>query len=292
MARFFASIAVLGIFLAAEQAAGQSALERLEREIRDRLAGPQSAPQQVAPAVKDGPAGPPPAKAGPPPAGRGQAYFGALAVDALERGRGVRVTEVAPGSPAHTAGIQPGDLLTGLGGVRIRTLQDFDEIMQEVCPGMTLTMELLRGKEPRKLNVTFAGPPEAKRPAGLPVGQAKPKPDEALLPVAPPPKAAAADGASPTPKPSALPPSAPKIPAPPPEPARAEVEPSHPVVGQAARGLPALTAPETAKGTVPAGAGDTEARLAGLEARLRELEERVARLEEALRQVQAAKAEP
>ena len=275
----------------AGQAAGQSALERLEREIRNRLAAPGSAAPQALPAAKQAPAGSPPSDAGSKPDGRGQAYFGAVTVDALERGRGVRVTEVVPGSPAQTAGIQPGDLLTGLGGVRIRTLQDFDEIMKEVRPGMTLTAELLRGKEPLKVNVTFARSDQIIRPAAMSGGEAKPKPDANKPPVSPPLRAEAGDKPPAVPKGVMGPASAPKVPPPPPEPAQAGDGPLG-VAGPRGAGGPARMPLENGKAALLANTGDTEARLAALEARLRELEGRIARLEEALRAAQAAKAEP
>ncbi len=317
---------VVLILLAADQALGQSALERLERQVRNRLTAAAPEAQPAPPGPQERPASPAPAKAGPRPNGAEQAYFGVLTVDALDRGRGVRVTEVLPSSPAKTAGIQPGDLLTGLGGVRIRTQEDFDQIMREVRPGMTLTVEVLRAKEPYKLHVTFGRLADVKRPA-IPAGEdAKGKPQGAIPPSFPPVKAGQEKGAGAMPKGSGAPPSAPKIPPPPPEPAggppppEAAGGPSPPEPASAPPPPEAATAPpaqpaepgprgagplvlggmeslpasarQKAKPVASADATDTEARLAALEARLQQLEERIARLEEALRALEAARAKP
>ncbi len=291
MARLLSYITLVLTVVWAGQAAGQSALERLEREIRSRLAAPAPGAPQPPPAAKQSPPAPPAAKADRQANAQDQPYLGAVTVDTLDRGRGVRVTEVVPGSPAQAAGIQPGDLLTGLGGVRIRTLEDFDEIMREVRPGMTLTVEVLRGKEPHKVNVTFARAEPAKHPAAVDRGNAKPKSDGNKPPAAPL-DAAAGEKPGATPKvvwPAA---PAPKIPPPPPEPAppgpSPEARPKQGVAG----GLPALVPPEKAKPAAAGQEGNVEARVSALEARLRQLEERLARIEGALRSKEEAKAKP
>lgn len=292
MARIPVGAGFVLILLAADQAMGQSALERLERQVRSRLtaAAPQAQPAPAEP--QERPAGPVPTKPGPRTNGAEQAYFGLLTVDALDRGRGVRVTEVLPGSPAKAAGIQPGDLLTGLGGVRIRTQEDFDQIMREVRPGITLTVEVLRAKEPHKLNVTFGRLADVKRPAPPAGEDAKGKPQDAIAPGSLPVKAGEERGAGAMPNGFGAPPSAPKIPPPPPQPAEPQPKGAGPVVRGEGEQLPVSTPAQKAKPVASADVAHTEARLAALEARLRELEERMARLEEALRALEAAKAEP
>lgn len=291
MVRLVSSVILLVAVVGAGQAAGQSALERLEREIRSRLAPSVPGAPEAPPGAKPRPSPPVPARADGPPSAQDKAYFGALTADALDRGRGVRVTEVAPGSPAQAAGIQPGDLLTGVGGVRIRTQEDFDEIMREVRLGMTLTVEMLRGKEPHKVNVTFVRPAVAKPPAVAAPGAVKPKPDGSKpgVPLPANARTVAKPGEALQPV-SPLPP-APKIPPPPPEPPKAGPSSGPPPNQPVAGGLPALVPPGKAKLAVPGDTVGVEARLSALEARLRQLEERIARLEEALRSA-APKAKP
>lgn len=292
MARLFSYTITLLAVLGAEPAAGQSALERLERQIRSRLAAPASGAPQVPLDAKPTPPSPAPAKADRHADTREQAYLGAVTVDALDRGRGVRVTEVAPGSPAQAAGIQPGDLLTGLGGVRIRTLEDFDEIMGEVRPGMTLTMEILRGNQPHKVNVTFARRSEPKPPAAAATGGSRPQAGGNKLEAAVPLNGVAGKKPGEAPKPVLPPPPAPQVPPPPPELSKAGAPPEGRPKEVVAGGLPALVPPDKGKPAVPANAASVEARLSALETRIRQLEERIARLEEALRGAAEAKAKP
>lgn len=291
MAQICVCTTLLLTLLAAEQAAGQSALERLEREIRNRLAAPATGAPKGTPTTKEASGIPTPAKTDRQAGPLTQAYFGVATADALDRGRGVRVTEVAPGSPAQAAGIQPGDLLTGLGGVRIRSQEDYDEIMSEVRPGMTLTVELLRGKEPHKVNVTFARPNDVRSALAAPSGNAKAKPGGGNPPPVPPTKTGTGHHADDQSKFGQSTPPAPKIPPPPAELPKAGPQPQGPAKVLGAE-PPVLIPPETKKSAAPADRDNLEARLSALEARFRQLEERIARLEETLRQAQAPKANP
>ncbi len=49
----------------------------------------------------------------------------------IERAEGVAVTDVEPGSPAESAGLQPGDVIISVQGREIRSLRDFREAMRQ-----------------------------------------------------------------------------------------------------------------------------------------------------------------
>ena len=172
----------------------QSALERLERQIRQRVGGPAGdSPQAAAPAPS-----PPPAAA----RGAGNAatgYLGMVADDQNDRGRGVRVVEVYRGGPADKAGLRKQDLITSIGGIRVRQMTDMADMLDTFMPGQSVDFELLRDGRLLKLRATMAARPlAAERPGGmpeaipLPPGEAIPKPPEPGLgpePVPLPPEA-------------------------------------------------------------------------------------------------------
>ena len=69
--------------------------------------------------------------------------------------KGVRVTEVLPGTPAARAGLQPGDIiLTGDGGVL--TTERLAEKLRGFKPGQTVGMGVLRGDRKLDLRVELA----------------------------------------------------------------------------------------------------------------------------------------
>jgi membrane-associated protease RseP (regulator of RpoE activity) len=143
---------------------GQTALEKLEKSIRKQVgltkAAAEPAPQsqgdrqqgaeKLGKPVNSGKAGMPG-----PEAATDRGYLGAVVDDRKDRGRGVRVERVIPGGPAEKAGLRVGDLITGLGGVRVRQMADFAAIVEQVVPGNSLTFEILRGENREKIDVTF-----------------------------------------------------------------------------------------------------------------------------------------
>ncbi|MCG6870137.1 MAG: Do family serine endopeptidase [Gammaproteobacteria bacterium] len=56
---------------------------------------------------------------------------------------GVPVVEVMPGSPAWHAGLRPGDIVTGVNGVSVKTVEQAQKALQRVRQGVTLN--ILRG---------------------------------------------------------------------------------------------------------------------------------------------------
>lgn len=148
-------------------ASAQQALELLEKEIMEQLSrSGQTAENQNNSEKQGKPAKP---KTEPPqPLERG--YLGVAVDDREDRGQGVRVIRVHPGSPAEKAGLKSGDLIVALGGVRVRQMSDAGPILEQIPPGATLSMELLRGTQTVRLDVRFG-----RRPESLPPDTAPPK---------------------------------------------------------------------------------------------------------------------
>jgi hypothetical protein len=129
----------------------QSALERLERQIRQRAGAPDSDRSSAAKPI------PPP----PAPAGQmgnvphGSAYLGVVADDQQDRGRGVRILDVHRNSPADKAGLRRQDLITAIAGLRVRQMTDMADILDTFAPDQNVDFELLRGENRAKVRVTL-----------------------------------------------------------------------------------------------------------------------------------------
>jgi S1-C subfamily serine protease len=63
----------------------------------------------------------------------------------VEQAQGVRVGEVAPDSPARTAGIEPGDLIIGLDGVRIASIGELRRLLDHTRIGRVCAVRTVRG---------------------------------------------------------------------------------------------------------------------------------------------------
>ncbi len=180
-------------------------------------------------------------------------YLGAVADDTNDRGRGVRVIEVRPGSPAERAGLKPQDLITGVAGTRVRELSDMASILSLFAPGDTITIDVRRGEQTQQIKVTLGT-----RPAG-----ASPPPGQPIQPpVASPPPSSV-----PTESPPQQPPTGPVLKLP-------EVAPpAVPIVPPAAEAKPSAQ---------PVAIAELKALLVELQQRIEKLEARIARLEKAL----------
>jgi len=165
---------VLCVWLAPANVRAQTALEKLEKAIRKQLKLPEGANQPAPETPGDRAAegenpdkaaspGKPEKPAAEPAQDRG--YLGAVVDDRKDRGRGVRVERIIPGGPADRAGLRVGDLVTGLGGIRVRQMSDFAAIVEQVAPGNSLTFELLRGENREKIDVVFGPRTGGKKPA-------------------------------------------------------------------------------------------------------------------------------
>jgi len=77
---------------------------------------------------------------------------------------GVIIKDVADGSPADTAGLREGDLLTAVGDRQIVSADDYQTAMRQFPPGATLNLQLKRGSESITLPVQARTFPEELAP--------------------------------------------------------------------------------------------------------------------------------
>jgi S1-C subfamily serine protease len=72
---------------------------------------------------------------------------------------GLVVLEVVAGSPAATAGIQPGDLITEIAGEQMTQLEDLIAALHRHSPGETIEVKIERNNAPQTLQVTLGDHP-------------------------------------------------------------------------------------------------------------------------------------
>jgi predicted metalloprotease with PDZ domain len=148
-------------------APAQSALDELEERIRRQRA--EAAEKTEVSAPPEEAEGVPKAPPGAGDARPEQGYLGLVADDRKTRGRGIAVEWVYEDGPAEKSGLKRGDLITAIGGVRVRAMEDAAAVLEQVRPGGKLRFEILRDGEQMELDVTFsrqpAVPPEI--PDGL-----------------------------------------------------------------------------------------------------------------------------
>ncbi|HSQ17077.1 MAG TPA: PDZ domain-containing protein, partial [Anaerolineales bacterium] len=68
---------------------------------------------------------------------------------------GVYITAVADNSPASRAGLQPGDIITGVGETTLDATHAYINALFEYSPGDTVTLTLMRGSEQIQVDVTL-----------------------------------------------------------------------------------------------------------------------------------------
>lgn len=68
---------------------------------------------------------------------------------------GVAVSGVREGGPAAKAGIQQGDVILALNGIRVTDAQSYTEALDEQKVGATVPVQILRGSEKLELKVTI-----------------------------------------------------------------------------------------------------------------------------------------
>jgi membrane-associated protease RseP (regulator of RpoE activity) len=73
--------------------------------------------------------------------------------------RGVLVARVESGSPAASAGIQPGDVITDAGGRSIEQVSDLLGAVSNVDKGKTLGVKVVRDHKTLTLNAKLTGDP-------------------------------------------------------------------------------------------------------------------------------------
>ena len=72
---------------------------------------------------------------------------------------GVVIGQVAPGSPAATAGLQPGDVITGVDGQPLDSESALAEALNKHTPGDSVTLRVVRGGQQQDVSVTLGTAP-------------------------------------------------------------------------------------------------------------------------------------
>jgi S1-C subfamily serine protease len=72
------------------------------------------------------------------------------------RATGLRVTSVAPSSPAEKAGLRAGDVIVGFGGAPCPTPRTLERRVEAAGPGARERIEVLREGEPHALEAELA----------------------------------------------------------------------------------------------------------------------------------------
>lgn len=83
----------------------------------------------------------------------------ALGLMLQEETGGLYVLAVSERSPASTAGIRPGDLLTSLNGTPLNTLDDMDALLESDSPAQQLSFVLLRSSDTLTIRLAVAHEP-------------------------------------------------------------------------------------------------------------------------------------
>jgi serine protease Do len=67
----------------------------------------------------------------------------------------VAISGVSQGSPAETAGLQGGDVITSFNDKSMNNLQDLSDALSEANPGDKVTLKIQRQGKPLQLHATL-----------------------------------------------------------------------------------------------------------------------------------------
>lgn len=81
-----------------------------------------------------------------------------LGVVPNDDGKGARVFRVVPGTPAEGK-LLDNDIVTRINGKVVRTAEDLNTMVKTFKPGDTLTLDILRGDQPRQISIELAAAP-------------------------------------------------------------------------------------------------------------------------------------
>ena len=90
---------------------------------------------------------------------------------------GVVVGAVREGGPAEVAGIQPGDVIVGMGSYTLQNLAQLQAVLLNKAPGDSMLLRVWHNGVEREVTVTFPAPPTASEAAPVGAGQTEPSPD-------------------------------------------------------------------------------------------------------------------
>jgi putative serine protease PepD len=91
--------------------------------------------------------------------GSGSVKHAYLGVGIANAGNGVRLTQVRPGTPAARAGLQAGDVVTAVGGQRVRAADELGQAIDARKPGDRVTLTYTRSGKSHTATVTLAERP-------------------------------------------------------------------------------------------------------------------------------------
>jgi putative serine protease PepD len=73
---------------------------------------------------------------------------------------GAKITSVQPGSPADSAGLQPGDVVTTINGKAVGSTQQFIETVDTYVPGQAINLTVKRGSSTKQIKLTLGTRPQ------------------------------------------------------------------------------------------------------------------------------------
>jgi serine protease DegQ len=73
----------------------------------------------------------------------------------IQASEGALIVEVPSGSPADQAGIQPGDVVTGIGDTQVSTVEDLLGALRQAKPGDQVPVKVVRDGEEQTIDVTL-----------------------------------------------------------------------------------------------------------------------------------------
>jgi putative serine protease PepD len=85
------------------------------------------------------------------------AYVGVL-LNGTSTG-GAQISRIQPGSPAASAGLQQGDVVTAINGKKISSTQQFIETVDTYAPGQSITLSVKRGGSTQSVKLTLGTRP-------------------------------------------------------------------------------------------------------------------------------------
>jgi len=88
-----------------------------------------------------------------------------LGLRVVEAADGLTVSYVIADSPADTAGLQRGDVITAVDGTAVETPQDFRDALADKSVGDSVTLSISRDGQAQDVSVTLEAQPEALAPA-------------------------------------------------------------------------------------------------------------------------------
>jgi serine protease Do len=85
----------------------------------------------------------------------------AAAAMGLSQSRGLLIQELELESPAHKAGMKPGDIITGVNGSKISTVAEANRLIFGAKIGEKIEFEVARGSDTKRFTVVLAEKPNS-----------------------------------------------------------------------------------------------------------------------------------